>query len=473
MKARVKRRTLRELMPHQEEGVERALGEDHTALIMQMRLGKTLTSVRVVKERDAYNALVVCPVSAIEAWENELSLEGERFISLHGLGHEERERAMIDAIQARTYRPWVIANFEMILGMAPRVMPLSKKREVPLVAQLPWDHVIVDESTRIKNPQAQTTQIFHQGFDLARHRMILTGLPAPESELDLFEQFYFLDREWMGYTDFWRYRKALFEPGHFSKHHWFRKEGTRKRIKSALHARAFVKTRKDAGMPENWVNETRFVDMNDPQRKLYDQIEEEFAVDFGDERWETAWATTKHIWLCMIAGGFSPRRRLLNPAKADEIVYLLKTELARDKAVVWHAFRHECEYMIERCKKANIRVVSIMGGDPPDKRRRALQNLRDKDGARVLCAMEQCGKFSMDCSVCDTAIWYSNDPSCEARAQSRERTFHPKKQDTILNLDVATRDTVDMDNLRAVREKVTSAKMMMRMFHQEFLSRRS
>lgn len=187
-------------MPHQEKAIEYTKTTDHPAFLMEMRLGKTLSAIRWVQniEDSPSNVVVLAPLTVLEAWENELKQEGEKYIVLHGKSREQK----IDLI-AECYltqppaRTWLLINYESLLRL-------------PEIAVMPWNVVILDESTRIKNPQSKTSIICTEGFRLVRHRAILTGLVAPESPLDLYQQFKFLDGSFMGCDNFWRFRSTWF-----------------------------------------------------------------------------------------------------------------------------------------------------------------------------------------------------------------------------------------------------------------------
>ena len=72
----------RRLRPYQEQGVAYANRIRNPALFFQMRLGKTLPTIRWAKSlkprnpRAGLRALVVAPSGALGSWTRELELEG-------------------------------------------------------------------------------------------------------------------------------------------------------------------------------------------------------------------------------------------------------------------------------------------------------------------------------------------------------------------------------------------------------------
>ena len=66
--------------------------------------------------------------------------------------------------------------------------------------------MIIDESTRIKNSGAKQSMMVHELAPRAMYRRILTGTPTTNSALDLFGQFWFLDPEILGFTNWFSFR---------------------------------------------------------------------------------------------------------------------------------------------------------------------------------------------------------------------------------------------------------------------------
>jgi SNF2 family DNA or RNA helicase len=80
--------------------------------------------------------------------------------------------------------------------------------------------LVVDESTRFKNPSANRTRTLIALLDLFYRRYILTGYPAPNGYMDLFSQLYLLDQgETLG-NNYTTYQRTYFytdDTGKFSR----------------------------------------------------------------------------------------------------------------------------------------------------------------------------------------------------------------------------------------------------------------
>jgi SNF2 family DNA or RNA helicase len=324
------------------------------------------------------------------------------------------------------------------------------------ILELPWDGIVLDESTAIRNPGAQTTKTLLVKTGHIIHRAILTGLPNPQGEMDFFAQMAFLHGSFMGAYNYWAWRQRYFhEPSGTYDWTWNPKPGTVEAIKKEVHKTAFFLTRKEAGVGEHRVVERRYVDMNPKQRKLYMQVERDFAYD----TMETVWATVKTIWMARLAGGFSPdreRRQCLNDGKVKVIINLLKTELKEESVVIWFRFNEELFAVAKKLGLAKIPFTSITGG-----RTRAENQARKKkfqDGkVRVILMQMKMGKYGWDLSRADTEIRYSEDYDYETFAQSRDRIVSVHKKTTLLSISLITRGTIDEDVVDTLNDKAITA----------------
>lgn len=66
---------------------------------------------------------------------------------------------------------------------------------------------VIDESACIMHADSARTQFVHRVSRLTPHRMIVTGLLAPEAPLNVYSQLYFLDEAILGFRDFYAFRR--------------------------------------------------------------------------------------------------------------------------------------------------------------------------------------------------------------------------------------------------------------------------
>src|SRR3990167_9240941 len=206
---------LREPRQHQVRALDYAQGKDQIALFMEMRLGKSMVAIRWAKAK-AGRHLVVAPLSVLPSWVEELELEGvkpEDVSILHGWrpGKEIELKAS-----------WYLVNYESL-------------RARPEILRLGFTTAIFDESTKIRNPQAQISKILMNHTALPTRRALLSGLPAPESPLDYFSQFKILKGDFMGFHSYWDFRGRLFHAPSWRPYDFLPRPGVLTKIKEAVH----------------------------------------------------------------------------------------------------------------------------------------------------------------------------------------------------------------------------------------------
>lgn len=411
-----------------------ALRVRHPALFMEMRLGKTLVVIRTCqlyasKNQDQQRFLVVAPNSALGSWEHELSVEDQKFLRLQGTTKQRREQ-----LHGELPR-WILINREAW-------------RWLPEIADLPWDVVILDESTCIKNPKAGITKFFLKHFRYAQHRWILSGKPNPESDLELFTQLQFLDNQAFGFRNFWVFRQKHCEQTDYD---WELTKESASKVQDYMNKRAFVMRRQDAGLDVNKIYERRYLDLPTKLKASYKQAEEEYVLELaGTEVTRTIWETVKYQWLRQLCGGFVDHK-LVWSGKLDELKELLTGELSDQQVVVWFDYNQEATHANWYLREAEIDCVCLTGQDKVGERIETFQDFQ-AGKHRVLLLQARIAQMGTDLSAADTAIYYSTPLSAEIRQQTEDRIIKPGKTGVLI-LDLAIRDTVDQDGLDALRHK--------------------
>jgi superfamily II DNA or RNA helicase len=165
-----------QLRPYQRRGVEwmHHLCEVgcHGLLADEMGLGKTLQVLSLLAARPALDrpSLVVCPASVVPVWREEIvKFFPHLTVDVLKSGHDFTARQ--DAVL------WLASYTQ-----------LRKHRS--LLDSVEFGYAVLDEGQFIKNPDAKVTQTCFAVR--ARHRVVLTGTPLENRQLDLWSIFRFL-----------------------------------------------------------------------------------------------------------------------------------------------------------------------------------------------------------------------------------------------------------------------------------------
>jgi hypothetical protein len=456
---------LRDPLPQQIPALDYARGRRTIALFMEMRLGKCLVAIRwaVARAPGSSRILVIGPKQVLGGWEEELESELQyNVVPLYDTSVVERRAMVASGLQ---HTPewedpvWFLVNYQGI------------QRDPGLLSQ-PWDVLILDESTAVRNPSAKTTKAIARHSLSIPSRAILSGLPNPQNLADFFSQFIVLNGQFMGHDNFWQWRQRFFYqlvdgPSWL----WKPRAGTRQLIKDEVHRLSYVKTRKQAGVGGRFVTETWRVDPTPKQIACTKKIRHEFAV--GDI--ETVWATTREVWFARLAGGFNPDQanpEQISDAKTRVILEALGSGgvLERQPALVWFRFNEELKAFAAAARKKKFTVCEIYG----DVKQKDRDDLRRRFRAKEfqIAAMQyKVGKFGQDWSRAAVAIAYSHTYDLEEFAQSRDRIVHPTKKHDLLWIDVVTRGTVDESCLQARKEKTSESGQITRAMMKDYVAR--
>lgn len=435
---------MRQLMPHQERALNYARQHRTIGLFMEMRLGKTLVAIRWATALQCRRVLVVCPMAVLPVWQEELTMEGQSPEVVDLLVGPSTTRL---AQASNSKAIWSLTNYEGL-------------RACPAMALLSWDCVILDESTRIRNPKTEITRLLDKTLAAVRYRAILSGLPAPQSALDYFHQMKFLDGSFLGCFNYWVFRQRHFDSG-FNGWSWEPKPKTLERIKTAVHARCFVLTRANAGIGSKKIYEKRIVPMTPEQTAEYKQIQKQFSATFADgEIRMTQWTVVQMQWLNRVAGGFGVGGALLSDNKIKELRNLLTSELVEEQVVVWFRYNLELRTAQDALTAARISCASIEGATPIHARTTILGEFK-RGNLRVLLMQLKVGKFGLNLSNSSTAIYFSNSYDLEDRLQSEERILDPRKEDPLLYLDLISQNSTDEVTYEALRDKKVASKFFM------------
>lgn len=424
------------LRDYQERMLHYASQATHPAWFVEMRLGKTVVAIRWAHSLEGSTYVVIAPLSVLGEWRRQI--EGEAV-------HPD---AVFINPQTVNQKCWNLFNYE-------RVLARPELREGIEAAAC----VILDESTRIANPNAKISKLLCL-YDIQGRKALLSGLPWPEHVLQLFQQAKFLRGQMFGISNWWNFRHQYFRQQGFD---WVPKPGTMDKIKRFIDQECFRLTRRQAGINLEVIHSRRVVKMDPAQRRAYQMTMKNYETPAGQE---TKWATSLRIWLQRIAGGYNPDTKKIEwLPKVRELVQLLKGDLRDESIVIWCHFRAEIRYLrkelkaLKRSDGSARGVRCIHGGTKRAARDKYAEEFRTGK-VMILISQIRTGMFGNDYSRADTAIYYSNDASMQARKQSQDRILSVAKGQSkhgLYAIDLCAEDTVDEIISQLIAEKKMSA----------------
>jgi hypothetical protein len=409
------------------------LGKQHIGLFMEMRLRKTLLTIRFLKLCSVKLVLVVCPFSAFAGWQDDLQREGINPIVI--MGNKSQRLEHVKNISQGFY----IVNREAYIS-------------IPNLAGISWGAIILDESICIANPQADITKFFCSHFRAVKYRIILNGTPDPESELQLFCQLAFLDPFILNERNYYEFRMKHFCPDPIH-HKWLITPNGKKYLSSRLEACCYFLKLSDVNLQGDVIHKKISCKMPDKMRVLYHQCEQTYMLKND----KTFYATQVHLWLRKLSSGFSDDK-LEDSFKLNILKRLLENELDKKKVIIWCQFISE----IKAIQNHLGNCLAIYGEIKPLQRSVIIRAFQYGTVNWLVCQPETV-KFGSKLHHADTMIYFSSPEGALTREQTEKRILDIDKKNAMLIIDLVSFDSVEEDILLSLQNKETREQS----FHRE------
>ena len=343
--------------------------------------------------------------------------------------------------------------------------------------------MVVDESSRIKNPSAARTKTLTKLGKEAKYKRILSGTPVVNSPLDLYAQFNFLDDDIFGQS-FYSFKNEyaeMIDPNSRLAMAIRNKSGGRtpqiiakdengnvqyknlEKLRDIVAGHSFRVTKDECLDLPAKIYEKRYFQLPTLHKDLYDQLATKARLEFGTSTLTVLHKLTLMLRLQQITSGYFPNddgvtiTMYPNPKDNPRIACLLDTiEDVEGSIIIWCRFRHEIESLH---KLIGEESCTYYGGDTKDQRESALANFTNGT-KRVLIGNAQSGGIGLNLTKATTVVYYSNDFSLENRLQSEDRAHRIGQTDHVLYIDLEAEDTVDKSITTALRNKKNVADYM-------------
>lgn len=439
-----------EAFPYQHEAFEEIKDKEYAAIFHEQGLGKTKIAIDLLlywlKFRDIDTVLIVTKKTLVKNWVEEFGVH----TNLRPKVLDSNKRSNFYVFNSRA--DVVVTNFETVSGESERMALFLKTRNVA---------IIIDESTKIKNPESKLTQDFFSLAPLFKIRIIMTGTPVANRPYDLWAQVFFLDHGKSLGTDFNSFKletnltnslgqsekkRELFED---SVSHIFEK------LKDFS-----VRETKNSGIislpTKKYV--TFYTDFEDEQRRIYEEIRQEMSTTLrrGDVSLLDESQDSLKRLLRLVQVASNPRLlddRYDSISGKEQVLDDLIHDIVQsgEKVIVWSGFTDNIDYFCKKYKGEGS--VKITGKMNVDERGRSVDNFKHGD-AKILFATPQSAKEGLTLTVANNCIFYDRGFNLDdyLQAQDRIHRISQKRQCNIYNLIISDSIDVWIDKLLKAKQ---------------------
>ena len=435
--------------------------------------GKTLCALLDVEKNTIRKTLVISTKTAIEStWPDEIRQHSnfQYVMLLGGRKHKINQlklglsKSHVDAGYYHSYKtnPVIfLINFDGVKNIFNALVAAN------------FDLVIVDESTKIKSPKTERTKVIWKLGQSAERRGIMAGFPITENMSNIYAQIKFLD----GGENFGNSYDAFLDK-------YFVKMGLRRVPKKKGADEMLQKIKpfciRVSGsvlkLPPK-VYKTERVAMTNEQRKLLDQLENYFQLEFGKVKIDTQYIFTlinKSLQICdgFIQNGIHKLDRKGNPIydkdgkpvydgkalevvdthKDDTLIDLLdEIDVDKNKVIIWTAYKFSANKIAKLLKPYNPLLLTGATEDVSA----VVNNFQNKERNRVLVAIQKKASASITLTSCNHAIYYSNMWSFDERYNSEARIYRKgsEKHKSVFYTDLVVKGTVEEKVIECLKKK--------------------
>lgn len=419
---------------------------DYSSIFHEQGLGKTKIAVDLMlywlKHRDIDTVLIVTKKQLVNNWKNELDVH--TYIKPQILSSNRIDNFYVFNSAAKV----IIANFEVFSTDKERMKLFLKCRNVA---------IIIDESTKLKNPTAQLTKNFFELADLFKIRTIMTGTPVANRPYDIWSQIYFLDKGRSLGADFADFKRRTDLSNKLAHDDAARKsfESTVATIFDKISAFTVRETKNSCAitLPQK-MYESVFTHFEPTQHRMYQTVLHELKIEI--ERDEEVITDDDSVALKRLLRllQITSNPKLLNKTytaisgKEQELTSRLeKICSARDKCIVWSNFIENIDYFFYKFKRYN--PCKIHGSMPIEDRNASVTKFITDSSCMVLFATPQAAKEGLTLTVANHVVFFDRGFNLDDYLQAQDRIHRISQKKTCYIYNFITRNSIDewIDNL--------------------------
>jgi SNF2 family DNA or RNA helicase len=469
----------RPLWKHQSDAIERAKKADYHALFMDPGVGKTRTMIEILlqkykKHGSVLPTLILCPPVVISNWASEFAqysdIPTEKIIQLKGTGNRRTELAY-----AAKPGSIFITNYESLLIsdlMAAIRTKLDKEFSV----------LVLDESHRVKSPDAKRTREAINISQYTHYRYLLTGTPVLNNLMDIYSQFRILDGGERFGKNFFNFRAKYFydkNAGMPSQKHfplWTARARSSDEIKRLIEECASFAHKSECLDLPPLVKKTIDVPLGKEQRRMYDSMKRDLIssidVPFAGVKHSIAeLAITKALRMQQIVSGFmrveetdgsTETVRIKDNPRKEALKSLLEDLAPNHKVLVWAVFHSNYDDIRDACNDLDIEYAELHGqiNDRDDQ----INRFNTDPKCRVLIGHPGSGGIGVNLVTASYSIFYSRSFSLEFDIQAEARNYRggSERHESITRIDLCASATIDELVLKSLASKQELSESVLR-----------
>jgi len=425
--------------PYQREAFESIKDLEYAAVFHEQGLGKTKIAIDTLlywlEASSIDTVLVVTKKQLVQNWEKEF--DTHTYIKPAILTTDRNSNRFVFLSSSRV----IITNFEVLLAEKEQFILFLNVRNVA---------IIIDESAKLKNPEAKLTRVYFELAPFFKRRLIMTGTPVANRPHDIWSQIFFLDFGKSLGKNFYDFKARTDLSNELASDQSLQKsfEDELALIFEKI-SKFSVRETKNSGIIElpDKIFIREEVELTKGQRNLYNQIREELQIEViknGEKTIDDSSVIVKRLLRLVQA--------VSNPLLIDEsyegesakeavLDKLINSILSNgEKCIVWTSFIENVDYFNKIYSQ--VGSVKIHGKMKIADRNRSVEKFR-LSNYKVLFATPASAKEGLTLTEANHVIFYDRGFSLDDYLQAQDRIHRISQTKACYVHNIIANDTID------------------------------
>ena len=440
---------------YQKDAVNRLKNLEYGAIFHEQGLGKSKIALDLILHWLQFDkvekVILVVKKTLVNNWKREL--EHHTFLNCRIVGNDpvENRKAFITRCHI------IIAHYESVPYELTRFKSLIRENRTAM---------ILDESTKIKNPNAGISKVFHELSHELTKRFILTGTPVANRPYDVWSQIFFLDFGRSLGRDFKEFKKRYDLDNKMS-------DGALSDSQAAACSSLFIcerqnefthalldmknklasfcvrenKTSEHIDLPEKIIKNIA-CQWEQNQLAMYKTYKNELSsiVVRGNKIIDDSTNSILKKLLRFVQIASNPRlvdEQYRNKSgKEEKLDRLLKDiDMKDEKVIVWSTFIETAKFLSAKYK--SLSPARVDGSMTIDRRQYNIDKFLNNHNCKALFATTGAAKEGLTLTVANHAIFYDRGFSLDDYLQAQDRIHRVSQINTCYVYNLVMEDSVD------------------------------
>jgi len=426
-----------QLHQYQQDLIDKAKTTTNLALFLPPGLGKTTTTLTIIKEQFEGKTLIIAPKRVAETvWDTEIT-KWEHLKNLKVAKVLGTPTQRINSLKSSSQI--YIVNLENLSWL------LEQNLQT-------FDNLVIDESSRFKDPNTKRFKALKKHLKTFKRRIILTGTPTPQGLPDLWSQIGILDLGERLETSLTKFRDKYLQPDQMNRHthvvySWKLRDGADQVIQNKISDICFSLKAEDYLQLPTLTNLYHKIEIDKNVKAKYDELRKDMVVDIGKGKITAPTAATLAGKLLQFTSGAiytqDGETQEIHRSKLERLESIM--EESSSPTLVFYHFKHS----LQRIRLQFPQAV-VLDDDNIEAWRRG--------EIRMLLAHPQSGGIGLNlqCNVGETAqtVWFDLPWSSENYIQANARIYRQGQEKPVIIHHLTVAASIDEQVIKVLEGKI-------------------